>query len=115
MTFRHPLRNDWDKVAPKFEQMAKSRDRGGAIARVMLDIMPAFLTTLERERDLSTSPAALFDAIASSCGMMIENAVENTDYPRAALQRMLTMIENIVAPRVTKPKSAIILPEGFGS
>jgi hypothetical protein len=117
MTFRHPLRNEWDAVEEKFRRMAKSPGRDGTMARVMMDIMPGFLASLERERDLRTSPLAMFDAIAAASGMMIENAIEHhpTELPRCALQRMLALIERTVAPKVETKRPSIILPEGFAS
>lgn len=115
MTFRHPLRNEWDRVSAQFERMATSPGRDGAMARLMLDITPAFIGALERERDKRTHPAALFDAVAAACGMMIENVIEHQpgQPPRAALQRMQQLIQRTVEPRVESKRSAIIRPEGF--
>lgn len=116
MTFRHPLRNEWDAVAEQFARLSVQRNRGGAMARVMMDIMPAFLASLERERDNATSPDIMFDGIASACGMMIENVIEHHPVapPREALQRMLTNIQRIVLPKVEAKRSKIIMPEGYG-
>lgn len=115
MTFRHPLRNEWDKVAPQFERMAKSPGRDGVMARLMLDITPAFIAALERERDRRTHPVSLFDAVAAASGMMIENVIEQhpTLPARAALQRMQQMIQRTVEPRIVTRRPAIIRPEGF--
>lgn len=115
MTFRHPLRNEWDRVSAHFERMAKSPGRDGVMARLMLDVTPVFIAALERERDKRTHPLALFDAIAAASGMMIENVIEHHPRlpPRAALQRMQQMIQTIVEPRVVSKRSAIIRPEGY--
>lgn len=115
MTFRHPLRNEWDCVSAQFERMAKSPGRDGVMARLMLDITPAFIDALERERDKRTHPVSLFDAVAAASGMMIENVIEHHPSlpPRAALQRMQQLIQRTVEPRVVSKRSAIIRPEGF--
>ncbi|WP_398473088.1 hypothetical protein [Tardiphaga sp.] len=115
MTFRHPLRNEWDAVADQFTAMARKHGREGVMARVMIDIMPGFLTALERERDKGTSPQQMFDAIAAAAGMMIENVIEHhpTSPPRQALQRMFSLIERNALPKLQAKKPAIILPEGY--
>jgi hypothetical protein len=87
------------------------------MARLILDITPAFIGALERERDRRTHPLSLFDAVAAVSGMMIENVIEHhpTMGPRAALQRMQQLIERTVAPRVESKQPSIILPERFGA
>lgn len=123
MTFRHPLRNEWDAVAADFARLAAQTDAPGVMARAMTDAMPGFLATLERERDNATPPAWLYDAVAAVCGMMIENAIEAMQHhgggppPRAALHHMLARIEGVVAPRVAGAAklAGLILPPGYGS
>lgn len=115
MTFRHPLRNEWDAVSAKFAEMAKKPGREGAMARVMIDIMPGFLTALERERDKRTDPMAMFDAIAAAAGMMIENVIEHHPAlpPRVGLQRIFTVIERNALPKLLAKQSKLILPDSY--
>lgn len=115
MTFRHPMRNQWDANKQAFEITALEGGRGGAIARVMLKLVPAYLDVLEAERDLATPAPALFNAVAAVAGLMIENAIEHHAAmmsPRAALHSMLSMIERGVLQNVVERTRAarIILP-----
>jgi hypothetical protein len=118
MTFRHPLRNEWDARRPAFAAMAEQPGRGGAIARAMLGLIPPFLDLIEAERDRATAPGDLFDACAAVAGAMIENAIDSRGgalgtTPRDALYRMLGAIERAVLPQITaRKRSTIITPGG---
>lgn len=114
--FRSPLRNEWERVRNQFEASAKKMDHEGAIARLMLDLMPAFIAAIERERDNHTAPKDFFSAVGAVCGALIEEAIEKQNTlmsPRASLHHMLGTIEAVVAPRVVKQKSSLILPGQF--
>jgi hypothetical protein len=115
---RHPLRNEWQEHEAAFVREANASNAQGAIARLMLAIVPAFLDFLEAERDGATPPMYLFDAVAAAAGMMIENAIENRNVmvaPHAALQHMLSRIYNVVSPRVAgKSKTPRIILPGRG-
>ena len=118
MTFRSQLRNEWERVEPQFRQSAKAAGREGVMSRLMLDMMPALCTAVERERDNATPPNELFDAVAAACGAMIEEAIEQST-PAVQLggrvqhlDRMLALIDRVVRPRMAAPKqSRLILPE----
>jgi hypothetical protein len=113
---RHPLRNEWDQVSADYAALATKKNREGAIARVMLAVVPAFIDAMERERDEGTAPDALFDAIAAASGCMIENAIDAQPAivnKRAGLYRMLTMIETVVVPRITSKGNGLIIPRGM--
>ncbi|KIZ39053.1 MULTISPECIES: hypothetical protein [Rhodopseudomonas] len=114
MTFRHPLRNEWDQHRAAFAAMAPQGNADGAMARCMLALVPPFLDVLEVERDNRTDPAAMFQAVAAVSGLLIENVIETQNAqmpPRAALERMLTTIHRVVAPKVTRARrSPLILP-----
>lgn len=120
MTFRHPLRNDWDRLKVDFEAARERPGREGAIARAMLAMVPPFLDAIERERDLVTAPRDRLDALFVVIGMLLENAIE-TSYRsphdrRAALNAMLARLEGVIAPRLSKAatvsKGGLILPGG---
>lgn len=118
MTFRSQLRNEWERVEPQFRQSAKVAGREGVIARLMLDMMPVLCTAVERERDKTTPPHELFDAVAAVCGAMIEEAIEqNTPAVHLGgrvqhLDNMFVLINRVVRPRLAAPKqSRLILPE----
>lgn len=115
-TFRSPLRNEWERVDRQFQLMSKKPGRDGVIARMMLAFMPVLVEEMERERDRRTTPADLFDALAAVCGQIIEEAIEKQPPiypPHVCLQRMQTMIQNVVGPRVANKRSSIILPGNF--
>ena len=111
--FRSELRNNWDRVEPAFAQMQNKPGRDGTIARMMLAFMPVLVDVMEVERDNHTSPAHVFDALGAVCGQIIEEAIEKQppiQPPQVCLQRMLTMVQAVVGPRVAKRKSSIIMP-----
>lgn len=114
MTFRSPLRNEWDRVVPQFQAMAKAPGRDGVMARMMLAVMPGFIDTFEKERDRNTAPRDFFEAVAATSGMMIEEAIEKQKHhipPSHALQGMLQLIHDVVRPRVlTQKQSRLIIP-----
>lgn len=112
-TFRSPLRNEWDRVRPQFQQMQGKPGRDGVIARMMVAFMPVLVEEMERERDRKTPPQDLFDALGAVCGQIIEEAIEKqppVHPPHVCLQRMQMMIQGVVGPRVAKRKSSLILP-----
>jgi hypothetical protein len=116
MTFRCPLRNEWAAHEAQFRIMAKSTGRDGAMARLMIDIMPGLITAVERERDLQTSPNDFFDAVAAAAGAMIEEAIEqrhllHSEGPSQALDRMLRLIHRVVSPRVAAPKKSRLIKQ----
>jgi hypothetical protein len=116
-SFRHPLRNDWDRLKPHFETAAAQATGQEAVtARAMLDIMPAFLTIVERERDRRTPADQTFNAFFALIGMLAENAIE-TAYRtprgrREALTELLRRLDRVVGARLAKPSGAggLILP-----
>jgi hypothetical protein len=117
MTFRCPLRNEWDRVADTFRQSAKAPGREGAISRLMLDFMPVMCAAVERERDKETPPHEFFDAVAAVAGALIEEAIEQKTVLQISgreqhLDRMLQLINRVVRPRMAAPKqSRLIVPE----
>jgi hypothetical protein len=121
MTFRHPLRNDWDRLKPRFEAAAAQEIGQEAVtARAMLDIMPAFLAIIERERDKATPAEQKFGAFFAVVGMLTENAIESAyRTPRArreALSALLGRLERVVGARLSRPATisgagtSLILP-----
>jgi hypothetical protein len=114
--FRHPLRNEWDQHHAAFAAAAMQQNADGAMARAMLAIVPPFLDLIEQERDNRTAPNDLFQAMAAVSGVLIENAIEAQAHaavmpPRVALERMLTTIHRVVAPKVARLRSSsLILP-----
>lgn len=114
MTFRHPLRNEWDSHKAAFTALALQNNHESAMARAMLAIVPAFLDFIEHERDAETPPSAMFGAVSAVAGMLIENVIESRQSAmpaRAALELMLQTIHQVVAPRVTNRKGAgLIMP-----
>lgn len=114
--FRHPLRNEWDQHKAAFAAAAVQQNSEGAMARAMLSIMPPFLDLIEQERDARTAPNDMFQAMAAVAGVLIENVIEvqahaATMPPRVALERMLTTIHRVVAPKVARmSRSSLIMP-----
>ena len=118
MTFRSQLRNEWERIEPQFRQSARVQGREGTIARLMLDMMPALCSAVERERDKATPAGELFDAVAAVAGAMFEEAIEqNTPAVQLGgraqhLDRMFALIDRVVRPRLAAPKqSRLIVPE----
>jgi hypothetical protein len=118
MTFRAPIRNEWERVEAQFRQSARTPGREGVIARLMLDMMPKLCDAVERERDKGTAPADLFDAVAAVAGALIEEAIEqHTPAVQLGgqvqhLDRMFALINRVVRPRLAAPKpSRLIVPE----
>lgn len=112
--FRCPFRNDWDKVRPQFEAMAKSAGRDGVMARLMLDFMPHLCEAIERERDRLTASPDFFDAAAAVAGALIEEAIEQRTIGQmigreAHFDQMLSTINRIVRPRLKANAAARIL------
>lgn len=115
--FRCPARNEWDRVAPQFEAMARSAGRDGVMARMMLEFMPVLCDVVERERDRLTASPDFFDGIAAVAGAMIEEAIEQrtigNPYGRPAMfDQALQLINRVVRPRLAGAASRrLIVPE----
>jgi hypothetical protein len=122
MTFRHPLRNDWDRLKAQFEQAALGAGQEAATAQAMLKMMPAFLDTIEQQRDVAMAPEARVTAMFAVIGMLMENAIETAfktpNARRAALAGMLSRLQATLTPRLSKPAggaagNGLILPGQF--
>jgi hypothetical protein len=118
-TFRHPLRNDWDRLKPQFEQTALGQGAQAEMARAMLLMVPPFLDVIEAQRDRATHPEARITAMFSVIGMLIENTIETAykmpQVRRAALDAMLRRLDTTLRPRLSKPATTsagngLILP-----
>lgn len=119
MTFRSPLRNEWDRLRPQFEAAAGDfSGHAGVVARAMLASVPPLLDAIERERDALTDPRDLVSAAAAVAGLWAENAIQQaftTAHMRGlALDHVLRQVNAVVRPRLAAGRAGgLILPEGF--
>lgn len=122
MTFRHPLRNEWDRLKPQFEALKDKRTVEGETARAMLAMIPPFLDVIESQRDNATPPGDRLSAHFAVIGMLLENAIE-TAYRgprdrRQALDNLLARLRTTIAPRLSRNMTSagggngLILPGG---
>lgn len=121
MTFRHPLRNDWDRLKAQFEQTALGASQAAYTARAMLKLVPPLLDVIEAQRDANLSGEQKLSALFAVIGMLVENTIEASYRTRRnrnqALTAMLSRIDTIVRPRLlasasntTTGGSGLILP-----
>jgi hypothetical protein len=106
-TFRHPLRNDWDRLKPRFEQGALGAGAQAETCRAMLTMVPPLLDVIEAQRDRATPPEQRLAALFAVIAMLLENAIE-TAYKspasrRRALDAMLSRFDKTLRPRLSKP------------
>lgn len=118
MGFRSPLRNEWDKYRPQMELRKLQPGYDGAIARLMLDFMPAMVTAFERERDLGTNPQHLLSAMTGVMMNLAEQTIKASvahGSQRDALRVMQMRLDEEVKRRLAEPgrHGAILLP-GLG-
>lgn len=118
MGFRSPLRNEWERYRPGMLLQAAQPGYDGAIARLMLDVMPVMVDAFERERDRQTPPKDMLSAwtgiLINIAEQAIKASVQASDQ-RAALQIMLMRMDEEVRRRLAEPgkRGAILLP-GLG-
>lgn len=122
MTFRHPLRNQWDAQKDEIERLAKQPNLAGAAARMMHHLMPGFLDAIEQHRDRNDNPKLLMQALAGACANMIVQTVNtyaSDASQRDALALILETIEQSAKPRLHGKLTAagmngsIIIPPEF--
>lgn len=122
MTFRHPLRNEWEKHQPTFAIAATGAGEEAAIAQAMLKMMPPFLDVIEQQRDVAMSPERKTTAMFAVIGMLLENTIEaawRTPNARvAALNGLLSRLNRTIQPRLAKAPAqtgggGLILPGSF--
>lgn len=123
MTFRHPLRNDWDDKKAQFEAAALGDGEEAAIAKAMLKMMPPFLDVIEAQRDAAMPADRKMTAMFAVIGMLIENTIEAAyRQPGARVQglnMLLSRLNTIIKPRLGKRAavagggSPLILPGQF--
>lgn len=106
MTFRHPLRNEWDRLKPQFEAALQSPGTEGEIARAMMKLVPPLLDLIEEQRDRRTASSDKLTAHFAVIGMLLENAIE-TAYRdprdrRTALDNLLGRLRTVIAPRLSR-------------
>lgn len=98
MTFRHPLRNDWDEFKRRLEPLQLAPTEEGAMARAMLKIMPAFLDYIEDVRDRAEKPGDVLSAITAVLSNIAAQTIKqkvpgSTAGQREALRMMVQTIE----------------------
>lgn len=113
MTFRHPLRNEFDQVKDQLERDAKKPGAEGSQARAMLAIVPGFIDWLEAERDLGSAPLHRVEGMRAVVGNIARQAVKTAGTQlgsdQTTLERFLVLIARDVGARL-KPQSKLILP-----
>ena len=118
MTFRCPLRNEWDRLTPQFKLAAAGAGRSAVVARALLAAAPALLDLIEAERDAGTDPGDLVSAAAAVAGLWAENAIQqaftSAHMRGLALDHVLRQVNAVVGPRLAAGGAgSLILPEGF--
>jgi len=117
MPMRHPLRNEFEKIARDLEPLKVRMGYEGAMARAMLKLMPVFVEILEDERDRQTKPGDKIDGLRCAITNMIAHSIKLnvTDaQQREALRQYLHLLEKEIAPRLARntPKfDKVFMPE----
>lgn len=112
---RHPLRNEWDRYAPRMAAQAMAPGYAGVMARLMLDFMPVLCAALERERDSRTRCDHMLSAMTGVLMNLAEQAIKLNVDPssqRDALRIMQMRLQEEVSRRLAEPgqAGAILLP-----
>lgn len=110
MTFRHPLRNEWDRMKPRFDVSLQAPGAEGEIARAMNMLVPPFLDLIEDQRDRATSPDDRLTSLFAVIGMLLENAIEvayaRPRERRVALEHMLDRLSSTIGPRLARSSNS---------
>lgn len=106
MTFRHPLRNDWDEFRRTLEPLKAAPTRDGAMARAMLALMPAYLAYIEDVRDRAERDSDVLLGLTAALANIVTQTVRQTvpGDPRAqreALHLIVHTIEREAKKRMT--------------
>jgi hypothetical protein len=106
MTFRHPLRNDWDAFKRELEPVKLAPTVEGATARAMLAIMPAYLDYIEDVRDRAENPHHVLIALTALTSNLITQTIKQKvkgdgRQQREALRVVLSEIERGAKARMS--------------
>jgi hypothetical protein len=118
MTFRSPLRNEWERYEPQMKLQAGAPGYDGAVARLMLDFMPVMVAAFERERDKATPPKIMLSALTGVLINLAEQTIKanvSEGAQRDALAILLMRIDEDVRRRLAeRGKHGSILLPGLG-
>lgn len=118
MTFRSPLRIQWERDKPKFAQQAINAGDQAVIARALLSFMPSLIDFMEGELMRSTRPSMTLEAvtavITNVAFQAITATVEKQDQ-NEALVILHRMLERDVGSRLDRGQTSgqILLPGGM--
>lgn len=118
MTFRSPLRIQWERDKPKYAQQAISTGDSAVIARALLSFMPPLIDFMEGELMRSTRPGMTLEAVTAAITNMAFQAISATvdkSDQRAALVIVHRLLERDVGSRLERGQTSgqIIMPGGL--
>lgn len=117
MTYRSPLRIQWERDKRKFEAQAQGAGDHAVIARALLAVMPGLIDFMEGELPRQTRPLMVLEACtAAICNVAFQAIAATTSGldRREALRIMHMILESDVGGRLDSGQTSaqIILPAG---
>jgi hypothetical protein len=115
MSFKSPLRTQWDRDKKQFEAMALGVGDRAVIARALVAFMPSLISFMEGELQRGTRPNMTLEATTAAISNMafqaIAATVEMSDR-RAALHILHQILERDVGGRLDRTATGQILLPG---
>lgn len=111
------LRQEFERLRPMLLQEGRKLTHEGAYARAMLNLVPAFITHLEREAKHGIKAEHVFDgnvnALANVLLHLIRTCIQAPKHQHA-LENALRHLEAGVLPKLSVSAGGVILPGANG-
>ena len=118
MAFRHPVRNDFDRVFRALSGQLSQRNLDGAVARANIKLLRVYTEIIEAERDAETPGQhflhAMVSALANQLAATLKFTIERGEQ-LAALPAVFDTLREQIEPRLDKEPTAPVLFAGFST
>lgn len=115
MAFRHPLRNEFDRLFADLDPRRSGRDTDGAVSRANLKLLFPFVEQIENERNADTPAQHFLHAMVSVLSNQLAGTIKYTvekGEQVAAVDQILKLMREQVIGRFEGQKSRVFFP-GF--
>lgn len=116
MAFRHPLRNEFDRIFRDLDKHSHQRGLNAVIARTHVKLLRPFVEQLEFEREVDAHPHHFLHAMIALVSNELAATLKFTldeGQQLDALKSVMSVIQDQVAARLDKPAQSHVFFAGF--